>query len=65
MKVEVYSEVNEKEIEKMNHTLSPAESLIRCLDVLDFHRALTKSQKLTPQKTDDGINWIELSFLKK
>ena len=65
MKVELYSEVREKKSENIQQSLSPEESLIRCLDLLDFNRALVKSRKLTYKKQDDTINWIELSFLKK
>ena len=65
MKVEVYSDLNEKKTEKVEESLSPSESLIRCLDVLDFNRALVKSQKFASKKNDEGIEWIELSFLKK
>ncbi len=65
MKVEVYSDVSEKKTEKVVQSLSPSESLIRCLDLLDFNRALTKSQKFAPKKNDEGMEWIELSFLKK
>jgi hypothetical protein len=63
--VEVYSHVSEKKSEKEQPSLSPAESLVRCLDLLDFNRALVKSNKLSYKKQDDDINWIELSFLKK
>lgn len=63
--MEVYSHVNEKKSAKEQPPLSPAESLIRCLDLLDFNRALVKSNKFPYKKQDDDINWIELSFLKK
>jgi hypothetical protein len=65
MKVEVYSDVSEKKSEKERPSLSPTESLIRCLDLLDFNRALVTSNKFPYKKQDDTINWIELSFLKK
>lgn len=65
MKAQVYSDVGEKKIQKEERPLSPVESLIRCLDVLDFNRALSEAQKFTPKKKDDGITWIELSFRKK
>lgn len=66
MKVQVYSDVSEKKSVKLDQSLSPKESLIRCLDLLDFNRALVKSSKFTFKKKQyKSINWIELSFLKK
>ena len=64
--MEIYSDVSEKKSERDQPSLSPAESLIRCLDLLDFNRALVKSNKVHYKKQqEDNINWIELSFLKK
>jgi len=65
MKVEVYRDVSEKKSEKEQPSLSSAERLIRCLDLLDFIRALVKSNNFAYKKKDDTINWIELRFLKK
>jgi hypothetical protein len=66
MKVQVYSDVSEKKSVTLDRSLSPKESLIRCLDLLDFNRALVKSSKFTfKKKQSNSINWIELSFLKK
>lgn len=66
MKVQVYSDVNEKKSVTLDQSLSPKESLIRCLDLLDFNRALVKSSNFAFKKKQyKSINWIELSFLKK
>ncbi len=65
MKVVVYSDVNAKRGEEAEPPLSPTESMIRCLDLLDFNAALTKAGKFTYRKQSDGIKWIELNFLKK
>ena len=66
MKVQVYSDVSEKKSVTLDQSLSPKESLIRCLDLLDFNRALVKSSNLDIKKKQyKSINWIELSFLKK
>ena len=66
MKVQVYSDVSEKKSVTLDQSLSPKESLIRCLDLLDFNRALVKSSNFAfKKKQDKSINWIELSFLKK
>jgi hypothetical protein len=65
MNVEVYQDVSEKKIVQEQPSLSPAECLIRCLDLLDFNRALIASRKSTVKRKNDTISWIELSFLKK
>jgi hypothetical protein len=62
----LYSEIREKKaLVEEPLTLSPTESLIRCLDVLDFNAALLKSNPHRSLKNEvPAIEWIELKFRK-
>ncbi len=59
MKVEVYSSVEEMKQSMVEDSISPAESLIHCLNLLDFYATLNKNNKV---EINDGIEWIELKF---
>lgn len=59
MKVEVYSSVEEMNSATEERSISPTESLIQCLDLLDFYAALNKNKKAELQSSD-AIEWIEL-----
>jgi len=65
MKVTLYNDINDKKRKHSEPSLSSTESLIQCLDVLDFNRALSKSGKHLIKKYPDVIKWIELNFRKK
>lgn len=60
MKVEVYSSVEEMKQSMVEDSISPAESLIHCLNLLDFYATLNKNNRV--EKPNDGIEWIELKF---
>jgi len=59
MKVEVYSSVDEMNSATEEISISPTDSLIQCLDLLDFYAALNKNNKVEFQSSD-AIEWIEL-----
>lgn len=59
MKVEVYSSVDEMNSATEEISISPTDSLIQCLDLLDFYAALNKNNKAEFQSSD-AIEWIEL-----
>jgi hypothetical protein len=61
MKVEVYTSVEEMKQSTVNDSISPVESLIQCLNLLDFYATLNKNNK-REKTTNDGIEWIELKF---
>ena len=61
MKVEVYTSVEEMKQSMVEDSISPAESLIQCLNLLDFYATLNKDNK-QEKTTNDGIAWIELKF---
>jgi hypothetical protein len=61
MKVEVYTSVEEMKQSMVEDSISPVESLIQCLNLLDFYATLNKNNKLE-KASNDGIEWIELKF---
>ncbi len=60
MKVSVYSSIEEMKMDEKKEVLSPVESLIQCLDLLDFYAAL-KNDGITMNAKND-IDWIDLKF---
>jgi hypothetical protein len=59
MKVEVYTSVEEMKLSMVEDSISPVESLIHCLNLLDFYATLNKNNRV---EVNDGIEWIELKF---
>jgi hypothetical protein len=59
MKVEVYTSVEEMKLSMVEDSISPVESLIHCLNLLDFYATLNKNNRV---EMNDGIEWIELKF---
>jgi hypothetical protein len=59
MKVEVYTSVEEMKLNMVEDSISPVESLIHCLNLLDFYATLNKNNRV---EMNDGIEWIELKF---
>jgi hypothetical protein len=59
MKVEVYTSVEEMKLSMVEDSISPVESLIHCLNLLDFYAILNKNNRV---EMNDGIEWIELKF---
>ncbi|MBL7871837.1 MAG: hypothetical protein JNM78_09520 [Cyclobacteriaceae bacterium] len=61
MKIEVYTSVEEMKLSMVEDSISPVESLMQCLNLLDFYATLNKNNKLE-KATNEGIEWIELKF---
>jgi len=64
MKVEVYSSVEEMNSTIGEKSISPAESLIQCLDLLDLYATLNKNNR-SERQSSDAIEWIELKQIAK
>ena len=60
--VEVYTDIQEKNISSDPIELSDTEALIHALNVLDFNAALTSVNPDLP-KAYDPIEWIELKWI--
>ncbi|MBP9925337.1 MAG: hypothetical protein KBF45_05050 [Cyclobacteriaceae bacterium] len=60
MKVNVYSSIEEMKSDEAEVEYSPVESLIQCLNLLDFYTALKMDGINTSVK--NNIDWIELKF---
>lgn len=64
MKVEVYSSVEEMNSTIGEKSISPAGSLIQCLDLLDLYATLNKNNR-SERQSSDAIEWIELKQIAK
>lgn len=65
-KVILYPDIEEKKtMVEESVALSPLDSLVQCLDVMDFNAALVKSNPHRQSVVyEDGIDWINLTFVR-